>query len=1366
MGPKGLNSKEEVFLRKVIQVSTPPRLPFPGMRLGGPDDRRFEIIGWLGLGGMSQVFRARDTKLQREVALKILVPRQGHEDAALKEARSVARLDHENIIKIFDVGMWRDTAGRSQTPFLVTEYLEGESLASLLRRERPSLQRTLEIMDAVAAGLAHAHERHLVHRDLKPSNVFLTRQGTVKLLDFGIAHLIAVDSPRIPDLPTSGTPAYMAPEQWLGERQDPRTDVWSAGVMIHEMLTGQLPYSSSTLGELRTRVTSTGPAPSVRACCPELPQEVEDFLSAALTKKPARRFPTALELRQELRELRVHLGFQPAEPRPEVPQRRQMTLMCCQLVGRGDLGEQFDEEALGEVEAAFLRGCSEVIQQQGGAVFHSMRGEVHAWFGHLQTRENDAERAVRAGLHLIGSVREELSRRVPELPRSGLAVKVGIQTDMVTLGVNASDPGSQTLNLLGETPKVTAWLAAQASPGELLLGESSYKLVRGAFELEPLGPRSFEGLWGGVSVEIHRVLRERSTRVRFDRAVAAGGLSLLVGREQEQQRLREHWEQARRGQGAFVVIQGDAGIGKSRLIRELTEQVSQEPAMQLQFQCWSQLYTSELHPIVQVLQRLFQLPEEGTPQQQLEELEERLGALGMSSEEVHVLGMLLSLPLPEDSAIRRFTPERRKEKLFSTLGTLLLRVAQVQPVLLTIEDLHWADSILMEFLGFLLERIEQAHVLVLLSTRPGLQVTWPQRPWRHWLPLEHLSAGSAALLVKEVARDRHLPEETLQQLVSKTDGIPLFIEEMTRMVLEQPTAHEDWEGGLPRAIPVTLSELLLARLDRLAPRQKELIQLCAVVGRDFTHQLLAAVAERDDDSLKRGLSGLMEMQLLQARPGVLDPSYQFRHALIQEAAYQSLSRRLRRRYHRHIAAVMTERFPWLVLSKPEVLAHHYTKAGENERAIPYWAQAGLRARMRSAPVEAVSHLTQALKLLRGLPDAPQRLRDELQFVSTLGDPLTYIQGFCSPEVERTYARARELLRQIGETLPTLEPSYWEVCTYYLARAKFHYLQELAEQLVQCGTSQHDEETRALGYRLMATVFLCWGQVRTASEYLERAEACARSDLEPHRPQELRQGIAPVLAALAYAPIIHSVCGRPEQARHYSDMVIALARQVGHPHTTACALTWVAVACQFRGDAPGALTWANKVIDSCSERSYSWAWQTWSMFIKDWARSEKGEEHPQERLDHMRQLDKEWRSRGIRAGVPYNLSMVAELQLKLGQFQEGMDTVREALDWAETTGERLCEAELHRLYGELLWADGQQREARARFLRALRRAREQGAGLFELRAAVSLGRLLREQGRPRMARWLLERTCARVGVSPNWRNFQETRELLAELPAPG
>ncbi len=1355
----GSDSEGNSFLRQLFQISPPPRMPTPGERLGGGDGKRFEVLEKLGEGAMGQVFRARDGELQREVALKFLLSHTGLVEAALREARVIAYLDHENIVRIFDVGEWRGTLEAPPVPFLVTEYLEGELLASMLRRERPGPRRTLEILEAIATGLAHAHERHIVHRDLKPANVFLTRHGGVKLLDFGLAYLTAGKEPHTPYLPTAGTPAYMAPEQWRGEPQDARTDVWAAGVVLYELLTGRLPYPSATVEELRARVLSAEPPPPVRTHCPELPQAVEDFLTTALAKDPARRFPSALELREELRELAVHLGLEREAPRPAAPQRRQVTLLCCGLSGLTDLDTPLDAESLGELEAAFHQCCVERVQQHGGSVILSMRGEVMACFGHPRAREDDTERAVRAGLQLTSSIPRALEQRLPELPASRLAVKVGLQTDLVVLSVHTSDAREGALFLAGEAPKVAAWLSNQAEPGEVLLGDDTWRLVRGAFELESLGPRPFEGLSGHASLGVHRVLRERSAAVRFERALVTGGLTPLVGRERELQRLLQLWEGAQRGRGAFLLIRGEAGIGKSRLIRELVERSSQQPAVLLQFQCWSQLVTLALNPVIQVLQRLFQLSADAAPQQRLRELEERLGALGLSLEDVHVLGLLLSLPVPEEAPVRRFTPEWRKAKTFAALTALFLRVTQARPMLVTIEDLHWADSTWREFLGFLLPRLESARMLVVISGRPELQVDWPPCPWLHGLVLEHLSAESSACLIKEVAHGQVLPERTLQQLVSKTDGIPLFIEEMTRMVLERAPSDATFEEGAPHALPVTLRELLLARLDRLTGRQKALLHLCAVLGRDFSYALLAAVADLKEEALRRGLAGLVEARLLQEREGTDEASYHFRHALIQEAAYESLSRSQRRQYHRSIAEVLTERFPETAQSRPEVLAHHYTEGGEHEPAILSWAYAGHLAGMRSANVEAVRAFTQALKLLRELPDAAQRTREELQLLSAVGVPLAQLQGLRSPEVERTYTRARELLWQVNESDPTLALSYWLVFSHHLTRSEFPLLQQLAGRFISRGKRQQDQEVLGMGYRMMAGAVFMRGGGRAAVKYLERAQAGERLELERQRSLTGGQETYARLIALSVTTFIDSVTGRFERSRQHGLEAIALAEQLGNPHAMTSALTCMALACQLRGEDADALKWADQAIAISGERS-SWLWRVWSMLIRAWALPER--EEPRESLALMRRHIEQWRARGASVALPYHLGLLARLHLKQGQVAEGLKTVREALACAKTTGERVYEAELHRMYGELLRAAGRGRAARRRLLRALSLARQQGAAPFELRAAVSLGRLLRAEGRPDLALRCLKSSHDRFDASLEGPDLREARALLEAL----
>ncbi|WP_146210058.1 protein kinase [Vitiosangium sp. GDMCC 1.1324] len=1310
----GEGESEDSFLKEVLQVERAPRLPVPGERLGGSDGRRYTVLGWMGGGGMGQVFRARDEVLGREVALKFLVARQGLEGAVLSEARAVALLNHENIVRIFDVAEWRGTPGGRGIPFLVMECLEGESLAALLKRESLQVERALEILDGIAAGLSHAHERHLVHRDLKPANVFLTRQGTVKLLDFGLSHLTPSCVARRLELAMAGTPAYMAPEQWRGEPQDARTDIWAVGVMLHEMLTGRLPHPSATLEELRAWVTSDEPVPPVRARRPEVPQEVEALLSTALARDPVRRFRTALELRAELHELRARL--RPGRETPRTSQRHQLTLMVFLLTGLTEGASSLDAEDVDEVALAFHEKSAEIIGQHGGLVALSMGGEVLACFGCPQRREADAERAVRAGLQLTRELRDTLQRKLPHLPLSGLSVRGGIHTEWVTVRVpEMGSPGGGRLAIQGDAPRVAEWLARQAGPGDVFLGETTWKLVRGAFLTESFGLRVFEGLSGSLSLEAHRVRGERRMTSRFDQSLVTGRLLPLVGREPELARLLDLWERAWRGQGSFVLVSGEAGIGKSRLIEELCERVAPESALLLRVQCWFRFSTHALHPASAILQEVVRFSPEESPPQRLRKLEARLREMGLSTEDTHLMGQFLSLPMPEDSPVQQLTPERRKQRIFEALARILLqRNCSEAPVLLVVEDLHWADSNQLEFLGFFLECIEQGRILVILSTRPELRPDWPRRPWFHPLTLERLRAGLAATLVKEAARGHALSEETVQRLVSRTDGIPLFIEEMTRMVLE---------GGAEDSIPVTLHELLLARLDLLPLRQRALAQLCAVVGRNFPRALIAALMDLEDAVLERELAGLVAAGLLQEEAGAdgAEPGFRFRHALIQDAAYQSLSRSTRRQHHQRIARILEERFAHLVTMKPEMLAHHYTEAGDVEPAVHNWLRAGLLANQRWAIQEAVNHLTLALKLLPGLSGERQRLHAELRILSALSLPMAHLHGYGSPRLAQMLSRLRELFLEVGDALPQTDLWCWGIFAYSYARLDFPLTLSLVERLMDQGARHHNQELLSVGHRQMANVLLLTGRLQGAMERIDRAMTCARLHLRSHRRLATPQWTDPEATALGLASIIYTVAGRIEEAQAFGRSALKLAGRIHHVDTTAYALTYTAIACQLRREPGEVLRWADQALALACENSY-WLWRSWSTLVRGWALSELG--HPREGLAIVEQEIWSRRERGILVGVPHYYGMLAEIHLKLGYLGEGLDATRKALAELKATGECAYESELHRLYGELLRAGERECEAMPHFLRAIAVARHQGARLFELRATVDLGRLPR------------------------------------------
>ncbi|WP_164016495.1 protein kinase domain-containing protein [Pyxidicoccus trucidator] len=1315
------------LLRAVVQRRPPFRMPAVGERLGGPDGLRFEIIEELGGGAMGQVFRAWDKELQREVALKFLLSAESVGDRPLvsllrREARAIAHLDHENIVRIFDVSELTGAAGEPRIPCLVMECLEGESLEALLRREpRLGLRRSLEIMSAVAAGLAHAHERGIVHRDLKPSNVFITSQGAVKLLDFGLAHLPTATGSPLPHQPTAGTPSYMAPEQWRGEKQDARTDVWAAGVILFEMLTGKRPYVCGTLDMMRQQILSPEPVSSVRTHVPELPEEVEALVAAALAKDARRRLPSAQELRDWLQRLEERLGPWREQPRTLAPQRRQVTLVSCTLSG---LAETLDAEDFSELEAAFHQSSSEIIQRHGGSLTTCVADAVLACFGYPLAEEDDPEHAVRAGMALSHSLPDVLRKQLPHLPLGTLAVGVGLHTEMVAFDDINPELRGRTPTIQGEAPRIAVWLARQAGVDEVILSQATHTLVQRSFDVQSLGIRTFEGLAGERKVERWRVVRARKAVFRFDRALALGTLSPLVDRERELGQLLEWWARAEQGQGALVLLTGEAGIGKSRLIQELRARVPLEGSIHLRCQCWSQFNNSAFYPITAMLQHLFHLDPEGSPRQNLRTLEEQLGAFGLAPEQMALIAAFLSLPVKENYPLLQLSPERQKERTFEALAALLLRVAREQPVLGVVEDLHWADPSTLTLLGYLMEKLEHSRVLLILSARPGSKPPWWEDARLHHLSLERLSAELTGTLVQEAAGGLVLSEEMVSQLVAKTDGIPLFVEEMTHMVLERATTDDAPPSfGTLRSIPVTLHGLLLARLDMLPARQKALAQLCSVVGRCFSLLLLTTLTRRSPAGLRRDVDALVSAGLLQ-RVEDAELCFQFRHGLLQEAAYQSQLRGTRRQHHSRIAQALVEQFPDWVEAQPELLAHHYTEAGECQAAVQHWARAGIRASLRSANREAVNHLQQALRLLRALPDRDQHIREELQLLIALGIPLSQEQGYRSSDVKQVYSRARELFHQVGESLPHLELSYWGPFGYYFARAEYSLSHELAEQLVDLGQRQDNRELLALGYRMMGADFFTWGRVKQGMEYVERALACSEFTLEEHRALAVRHWTNPRAMALIYASVIDSVTGQEARARNFEREALELSRRIGHPHTLAYVLTYAGVARMMRRDAAGTLKLAEE-NHALSREHWFRLWLMWSGLLLGWARSELG--HPEEGLVQVRCWLGQWRKAGVRAGMPHNIGLLAEVHLRLGQPHEALSAAREGLKWVAAYRESYFESELYRIEGEALRALGRLEEARDSFLQGVRVAYVQGAHGFEQHSLEELDQPRPEAG---------------------------------------
>jgi class 3 adenylate cyclase len=648
------------------------------------------------------------------------------------------------------------------------------------------------------------------------------------------------------------------------------------------------------------------------------------------------------------------------EARPPEAERRQLTVLFCDLVDSTVMASQLDPEEWREVVRGYQDTCAKVIARFEGHIAQYLGDGLLVYFGYPQAHEDDAPRAVRAGLGIVEAM-GRLNMRLTQERGVPLAVRLGIHTGLVVVGEVGGGTRQEQL-ALGETPNLAARLQAMAAPNTLVISATTSQLLGGFFACQSLGAHLLKGF--AQPVEVYQISYESTARSRLE---AAGSTSLtpLVGREPEVALLRERWAQVKEGVGQVVLLSGEAGIGKSRLVQVLTEQVASEPQAWLTpCQCSPYYQNSALYPMIDLLERVtLRFEREEPPSQKLGKLEGFLVQYGLPlAEAVPLLAALLSLPLSADYAPLTVSSEQQKQKTLHALLTIMLRIAAQQPVLFVMEDLHWVDPSTLELLSLLVDQGPTARILALLTFRPDFSPPWTGRAHLTQVTLTRLPRRQATELTGRVAHGKALPPEVIAQIVAKTDGVPLFVEELTKMVLESGLLQEQEEryvltGPLPPlAIPTTLHDSLMARLDRLAT-VKAMVQLGATLGREFTYELLQAVSPWDEDTLHRGLQQLVAGEFLYQQGLPPQGTYVFKHALIQEAAYQSLLNTTRQQSHQRIAQVLAERFPGTAETQPELLAHHYTEAGLNAQAVGYWQQAGQRALARSANVGAIGHLT-------------------------------------------------------------------------------------------------------------------------------------------------------------------------------------------------------------------------------------------------------------------------------------------------------------------------------------------------------------------------------------------------------------------------
>ena len=864
------------------------------------------------------------------------------------------------------------------------------------------------------------------------------------------------------------------------------------------------------------------------------------------------------------------------EPAGPDAERRQLTVMFCDLVGSTVLSGQLDPEDLREVVRSYQETCSEIIRHHDGHIAQLLGDGLLVYFGYPRAHEDDAHRAVRAGLGIL-NVMEALNTRLEREQNVRLAVRMGIHTGLVVVGQMGNEDRPEQL-ALGKVPNITARIQGLAEPNSIVISAATHRLVQGYFTSTELGPRTLRGV--ADPVVVYDVSSESGVQSRLDLA-GARGLTPLVGRESEVSLLRERWDLATGGDGQVVLLSGEAGIGKSRMVAVLKEHVADTPHTRLESRSSTYYQNTALYPLIDLFERAADFQRDDSSDVKLDKLEEFLRGYRLPLKEtVPLFPPLLSVPLPEERyRPLALSPQRQRQQTLEVILGLVLELAEEKPVLFIVEDTHWLDPSTLVLLDLLVDQAPTSRVLVILTHRPEFESTWGNRAYLTQITLHRLSSSQIPEMVERITHGRALPPEVLQQLVDKTDGVPLYVEESTEMVLEsghlnEVDGHYELIGSLPAlAVPSTIQDSLMARLERLISA-KGIAQLGATIGRRFTYELLEAVSQLDDATLQRELTRLVETELLYQRGLPPNATYTFKHALIQDTAYQSLLKSTRQENHRRIAQVLTERFPE---TAPELLAHHYTEAALTEQALVHWHGAGERAVARSAHVEAIGHLRKGLGMLQDLQDGPKRAEHQLNLLIALGPPLIATKGYGATEVEEVYTQARELCREVGEKAQIC-PILYGLWTCYNTWAEYETARTLGEELLVAAERVQDPAYVLDAYVALSCTSFFLGEFDLALEHGKRGMTLY--DPQRHRSHALQN---PGLGYGAINAVTLWYLGYPEQALAMCHETLSLARELAHPFSLVVVLTWFAMLHQLRRDPQQAQALSEEAMAISSEQ---------------------------------------------------------------------------------------------------------------------------------------------------------------------------------------
>jgi class 3 adenylate cyclase/predicted ATPase len=1031
---------------------------------------------------------------------------------------------------------------------------------------------------------------------------------------------------------------------------------------------------------------------------------------------------------------------------PADAERRQLTVTFCDLVGSTALSTRLDPEDLREVIGAYHRAVADVVARFDGFVAKYMGDGVLIYFGYPQAHEDDAERAVRAGLAVIEAV-----GRLPV--RQDLRVRLGIATGVAIVGDLIGEGAAQERGVVGETPNLAARLQALAAPDTLVIGEATRRQIGGLFDLADLGPQALAGF--AEPQLAWRVISESGVLSRFEGL--RSGETPLVGREEEIELLIRRWQQARSGEGRVVLITGEPGIGKSRLTAALSEKIGTETHTRLRYFCSPYHQDSALYPFIAQLEHAAGFVRDDTVDAKLGKLRALLTPGTQDDENIALVSELMSLP--NSAADLNLSPQRKRESLFEALLNQLETEARRRPVLMVFEDAHWTDPTSRELLDLTVDRVRRLPVLVVITFRPEFQPPWGGRSYVASLALNRLGERDGGALVIKLAGNAALTPDIVAEIVERTDGVPLFVEELTKAVLESAGQGDRLATVLATtplaalSVPATLHASLMARLDRLGPVPKEIAQIGAVLGREFAYELIEPVAQHDATELQTALNKLCDAGLLFCRGFAPHASYLFKHALVQDAAYGTLLRGRRQELHAHAAAALEARFADLVERQPELLAHHLTAAGNTQRAVDQWLKAGQHAAARLTHLEAIRHFERGLAALAELTEAPARDGSEIELQLARGLSLFTAKGFQAAEAAHAYTRARTLAEQRGDPHQLFMAAYglWQSAN---GAGRILDCRRLSRQLQQLTAHDADDELRLQAHHSAWATCLFSGEPAVAREHSEAGRRLYDAERDRlHR--QLYGGHDPGMCARYFGAQAHWLLGYPDKGLALGGEALALAERIAHPFSLALALQYNSMVHLDRGEPKLALQRLEAAEALATEQRLGFVVEPY--LLRGAALTAQG--GLEEALACLREgLARPGASR-VRC---YGLAWLADTLTRQGEHGAALAAARDGLSTAEKTGHRQWEAELHRLEGISLLGLNRFDEGQSALEEALRVARRQQAKSYELRAATSLARLWGERGRRTEAHELLAPVYGWFTEGFDTADLKEARALLGDL----